>query len=345
MKYMPKNTHGGVATMQRIPYLDGWRGCAVLAVLFAHFGTAQGINLGRFGVELFFVLSGRLMAEILFLKRTPLKTFFPRRISRVYPALFIFCTVIYFVSFSTSRPISAAQYISAVSFTSNYSQFWIGRNEVLSHIWSLCIEEHMYIILGLLAWAHRKVALPVRLVLLVMALSFVSMGIILTYLGGDYYEVYWRTDVRGASIVFGAVMYLSLHNRVPTVLQYPWVPLVLAAVALLLNFNVVPDPVKYSLGTVALATSLNLFSNAPRLVLRFLEHPLLLRVGIWSYSIYLWQQPFAKVGGSLLMRCACFILAVTIGLISFYFVEQPARRMLNRLISGPRIAPSIMANN
>ena len=53
------------------------------------FVTKSGINLGRFGVELFFVLSGRLMAEILFVQKMPLD-FFLRRFSRVYPALFVF---------------------------------------------------------------------------------------------------------------------------------------------------------------------------------------------------------------------------------------------------------------
>jgi len=72
-----------------ISALDGWRGLAILGVLFDHFVTKSGINLGRFGVELFFVLSGRLMAEILFVQKMPLD-FFLRRFSRVYPALFVF---------------------------------------------------------------------------------------------------------------------------------------------------------------------------------------------------------------------------------------------------------------
>jgi peptidoglycan/LPS O-acetylase OafA/YrhL len=74
----------------RLSALDGWRGLAILGVLFDHFVTKSGINLGRFGVELFFVLSGRLMAEILFVQKMPLNVFFLRRFSRVYPALFVF---------------------------------------------------------------------------------------------------------------------------------------------------------------------------------------------------------------------------------------------------------------
>src|SRR5690242_20540314 len=87
--------------MTRVGYLDGWRGAAILSVLFGHFVTSQGLNLGRFGVELFFVLSGRLMAEILFVRQTPLKTFFPRRLARIYPALFVFAVVVFVVGWVT----------------------------------------------------------------------------------------------------------------------------------------------------------------------------------------------------------------------------------------------------
>jgi|GEM_PF-3598329 peptidoglycan/LPS O-acetylase OafA/YrhL len=108
--------------MGRIAYLDGWRGCAVLAVLIAHFGSTKGINLGRFGVELFFALSGRLMAEILFVRATPLSSFFPRRISRVYPALFVLASALLLTSGANADP-TFSQYLSAITFTANYAQF------------------------------------------------------------------------------------------------------------------------------------------------------------------------------------------------------------------------------
>ena len=64
--------------MDRKKYLDGVRAIAILGVLFAHFITPDFINLGRAGVELFFVLSGRLMAQILFLNKQELTMFYWR---------------------------------------------------------------------------------------------------------------------------------------------------------------------------------------------------------------------------------------------------------------------------
>src|SRR5215468_5050609 len=73
-----------------VPYLDGWRGAAIGSLLVGHFTPLPGIDFGRVGVELFFVLSGRLMADILFVRNFALPAFFRRRISRIWPALVLY---------------------------------------------------------------------------------------------------------------------------------------------------------------------------------------------------------------------------------------------------------------
>jgi peptidoglycan/LPS O-acetylase OafA/YrhL len=66
-------------------------------------------------------------------------------------------------------------------------------------------------------------------------------------------------------------------------------------------------------------------------------------IGIWSYSLYLSQQPFYRLAlvGKLSLPIA-FVLAVACGIASFYLIEQPARRFINRRWSGkaaPKIVP------
>ena len=311
----------------RVRYLDGWRGWAILLVLFGHYFTSKGINLGRFGVELFFVLSGRLMAEILFVRNTPLSNFFPRRFSRVYPGLAVLALIVLGAALIFRHPdLKLAQFASVLTFTYNYVDTWVGHSAVLDQTWSLCVEEHMYILLGLLALLHKARPLPIAYVCASGALAAVVNGMIQTALGGNYYSVYWRTDVRGASILIGATLYLLLRDRkAPSA----WLPSVLAAIGLLLNVNAVPDALKYSLGTGCLAAALVLFGRTTGAVMRVLEHPVLLRVGLWSYSIYLWQEPFYKVAGSFIHRLMILPVAIGVALISFYLVEQPARVYLN----------------
>jgi peptidoglycan/LPS O-acetylase OafA/YrhL len=140
-----------------VAYLDGWRGLAILGVLFAHFFTSAGLNAGRLGVELFFVLSGRLMAEILFVRNMSVRKFIPRRFSRVYPALLIFVSTLLVASSWLGvlgiSPLSAA---ASLTFTYNYYSIYIDRNPFLDHIWSLCIEEHMYFALAIISIIVRK---------------------------------------------------------------------------------------------------------------------------------------------------------------------------------------------
>jgi peptidoglycan/LPS O-acetylase OafA/YrhL len=131
---------------------------------------------------------------------------------------------------------------------------------------------------------------------------------------------------------------MVFNERPPATLSLPWTPLVFGALGLILNMNAVPDPVKYSLGTALHALSPVLMPRAPAFALRMLEHPLLMRVGIWSYSIYLWQQPLARFEGSVWLRPIHLAVAIILALISFYGIEQPARRLLDRF-AGARRAP------
>ena len=76
---------------------------------------------GRLGVECFFVLSGRLMAEILFVRKIPIDVFYWRRASRILLAFWIFIGGIIFVaSFATSFQVSLLDVVSALTFTINY---------------------------------------------------------------------------------------------------------------------------------------------------------------------------------------------------------------------------------
>ena len=74
---------------QHFDYLDGWRGLAIAFLLVGHFFPVPGINFGRVGVDFFFVLSGLLMCRLLFIKEVPIKTFYKRRIARIFPVVLL----------------------------------------------------------------------------------------------------------------------------------------------------------------------------------------------------------------------------------------------------------------
>ena len=319
---------GGALT--RHAFLDGWRALAIVGVLIDHYVTARPINLGRFGVEMFFVLSGLLMADILFVRRMELPTFFWRRGSRVYPALIVFLVAMMVLVALGLTKITPVQFAAAFTFTYNYVQIWGGgRAAFIDHIWTLCIEEHTYLVLALVAVLTRRSPVAGALVCLALAAAAWANGLIQTLLGGDYYVVYWRSDVRGASILLGAAAYLLLRSvKVPT-----WTPVLLAVAAVALNFNSVPDPLKYSVGTACLAGVVVFLAQAPKVVVGALSSRPMALFGLWSFSTYLWQQPFSRIAPfpSNLVWVAA---AVVVAFMSYTLVENPARAYLNRLREG-----------
>ncbi len=320
-----------------MPCLDGWRGISILVVLFGHFTPLPWINMGRVGVELFFVLSGRLMAEMLFIQKQALGPFFRRRIARVWPALAAFVAVI------SANPlgiaawrVEASDIAATLSFTVNYVNLMTNIATVFDHVWSLSVEEHSYVLLALLALAARRWVLNVPLLLGALALAAILNGTVQTLLGGlSYFQVYWRTDVRIASILMAGAVYL--HVREKNYVLSGWqgyAPLFLAVLGVALNANVVPDWVKYSFGTACMALAIGTVDRANPRLIKLLEHPILVHFGLWSFSLYVWQQAFyvlkEDLPSTVVARLLLLSCAIACGLLSFYIVEQPCRRFLNR---------------
>jgi peptidoglycan/LPS O-acetylase OafA/YrhL len=322
----------------RISSLDGWRGLAVILVLWGHFFPADHINLGTFGVELFFVLSGRLMAQILFLNEFPLPKFFFRRATRILPALIGFVGIYWFASSFLGEPYSLSPLwaIAAVTFTFNYLVLFTQSTGWFDHIWSLCVEEHAYFLLGGLVILFGR---SVRMAIWVIgSLSLLMMlnGVVSSALLNQSYEmVYHRSDVHIASIFISVAVFLTLRNQMSAAwLNRLALPLFLAAVVsgVLLSVSSIDYAVTYTAGTTCLAVAVALVDVASKPIATAFSNPVLTRFGLWSYSIYLWQQPFYKLDEMFPGYTVCLLLAAILcGIGSYYLIEKPSRRWLNAI--------------
>ncbi|EIZ81187.1 acyltransferase 3 [Novosphingobium sp. Rr 2-17] len=308
-----------------LTYLDGWRGFSVLAVLAAHFFPIPIINTGRLGVETFFCLSGRLMAGILFVERYPLDQFIYRRLTRVWPALYAFVLLVALACWQPGPlQVTSIDVLGALTFTANYTGIYLHRSPAFDHLWSLAVEEWAYLLLALLALGCRRFGWWPIPILLTCALLCIANGVAQTMAGLDYYAVYWRTDVRLASILLPCAFFLMLQRKkIPS-----WLPVFAAIGGIALNINRVPDPIKYSVGTACLAFAMVTIDVSPAQIRTLLSMRWVRQAGLWSFSLYLWQQPFAKAAGLPVINLA---MAFACALISFYFIENPARRFLNHL--------------
>jgi len=323
----------------RIASLDGWRGIAILLVLLGHFYPVSWINLGIFGVEFFFVLSGRLMAQILFLNKFPLPEFFFRRATRILPALICFVGIYIGVAAIIGEPfaLSPVWGASAVTFTLNYLMVFTGhRTGFFDHIWSLCVEEHAYFLLGLIVLFFGRPARRAVLVVGGLALLMMANGLISSLILHQNPEmVYYRSDVHVASVFISAAVFLFLRSQMDAAwLKRIALPLFLVSLTagIWLSSEASSLEIMFTAGTFCLAVAVALVDIAAKPVAAAFANPVLTRFGLWSYSIYLWQQPFYKAD-EFYPGYTIWFLAVSLvcGVASYYLVERPMRRGLNAL--------------
>lgn len=316
-----------------IPALDGWRGLAILIVLMGHFGGERVFpGLASVGVDLFFVLSGRLMAEILFVRKTPIRLFFFRRFSRVYPVLLTFVLVTAIVLSPTSLSPGVNGVLSALTFTLNYviieSRTFIS---VFDHIWSLCVEEHSYVLLAIVALLFRGAAIrSIGLIILALGLAALANGIVQydIYCRNQFF-VFWSTDVAAAPIMISAAIFLLFRERFNRPGMQWMVPLALfGGVAACLFGNAAW--IFFGAKTLLLAIAVCAIGISTDFSKALFEGPIIRQIGRMSFSLYIWQQPFfvAAVKG-LLSQPLALALGIFCGGISFYLIEQPARARLN----------------
>lgn len=208
-----------------IPALDGLRTLAVVAVVLYHLLNLTWAQGGLLGVTIFFVLSGYLITRLLINEiaktgRIDLKSFWIRRIRRLFPAVATvvvvtcaLCTVFNHVMLTKMRP----DILPSLLFFNNWWQILhnvsyfnaLGDPSPLTHFWSLAIEEQFYLIWPplLLAMVSMHTSKPNtrRVVLGLAAVSAVAM-MVLYNPATDPSRVYYGTDTRVFSLLLGAWM-------------------------------------------------------------------------------------------------------------------------------------------
>jgi peptidoglycan/LPS O-acetylase OafA/YrhL len=226
----------------RIPILDGLRGVAIALVMAVHFmpdyqmdnrffeWIKKAFHAGWVGVDLFFVLSGFLITNIL-LKTKDLpstaKIFYARRALRILPlymgALIVIFLILPLFGIGSSDPNFAI-------IQSHQFWYWIhGANLIalihgfpamqsdtvsLSHFWSLAVEEHFYLIWPLLVWKlYPKTLFRVALALIIIPLA-IRLGLANYAIGqgGDLWRgILVQSPIRFDALAMGSI--LAIHYQ------------------------------------------------------------------------------------------------------------------------------------
>jgi peptidoglycan/LPS O-acetylase OafA/YrhL len=365
--HAPENVGVGRAMYGGRRYdIQGLRAIAVLLVVAFHSGLpVQG---GFVGVDMFFVISGFVITNMLGrewerTRQVDFKQFYLRRFKRLTPALALLTAATVLISALIASPLGPQQTggktaIGAMLLVANFAiarttgGYFDAAAETnpLLHTWSLSVEEQFYIIfpaLMVLGWTlARKRSLPLVPHFVVASVALVSFTLAVAgsrgygnnlFPGARVLLGFYSPFTRAWEFAVGALLALALSRRrvevanCSTLLGVAGLILV-ASSALVIN-ETTPFPGAWTLlpvsGTLLLLVSGVNPASAPS---RLLSSGPMVRLGDWSYSIYLWHWPLIVFAGLLWPTNATMVfVAASVSFVpaimSYEWVEQPIRSL------------------
>lgn len=346
-----------------MPALDGLRALSVIAVVAYHlnFSFAQG---GLMGVNVFFVLSGFLITDILLHEwqeygKINLRQFWLHRMRRLLPALFTMLLLV--VGFmAITQPTYLEQFygdiLSAIFYVSNwwyifhhvsyFSQY--GVQSPFLHLWSLAVEEQFYLVWPILLLFGLRFLRTRGWLFLLIILGSIASALAMAFLYQPFMDpsrVYYGTDTRAFSLLIGAALALLMIRQKPvqkSTKKISWSfdavgILSLLILLLVMVFSNEYQPTLYQGGMVFLslvtaALIAVLAHPGSRLGAVFSFRPLRY-LGQRSYGIYLWHYPIIVLTTPIInasgTNCLLIISQITASLImadlSWRFIETPIR--------------------
>ena len=242
---------------KRVGNLDLFRCIAVLSVAYYHVGERflyqfipfNFLNIGRYGVELFFVLSGFLISNVYYKKDTQTKLFkfWLQRFLRTYPPYLLALLLTFTSVYVVRKQVFDWGYL--VFFQNFYSKvpYFIAS-------WSICVEEHFYLIFPLMMVIFGRV-IKNRSVCLTFWIVCCLMPTFLRYKFGVYdasgtgfYRV--GTIFRFDGIALGCLISFLIHKYNFSVKSNPVISLTLFLTLIAISYwvSIKPSMMAYSVG-------------------------------------------------------------------------------------------------
>ena len=350
------------------PQLDGMRAVAVYLVVAFHAGISA-FSGGFIGVDVFFVLSGYLVTQLLLRDfraagRIDFRRFYSRRFRRLLPAAFVALVVTAAVYTAVAAPAdvhdaiggfrSAFLYVANWHFISQSNDYFaanVNTNPVV-HFWSLAVEEQFYLcwpllLSGAYLVSRRAGERQWKVLRLIIAAGFVVSLVAALHLSTvNLSRAYYGTDTRAYELLAGAllaitpwVMRVARQQRrlVQTLAPFELAALVVIATSTV-HLGAIQRGVAATIATCALIVALEVSKRG--VVTRSLSTPTTVSLGRVSYGTYLWHWPVIVIATQRFhpTPVALFALTCLVGTalasLSFEMLEQRVR--LSRLLDRHR---------
>ena len=341
------------------PEIDTLRALAVSAVIIYHAKIYLFGNLilpgGYLGVDIFFIISGYLISsiilkELLEKQNFSFKNFYIKRIRRIIPALiFVILASIPF-SWIYLYPIDLVSFSKSILYSLGFgSNFYFhfsgleygspeGLLKPFLHTWSLSVEEQYYILfpIGLVVVYKfiRKYLIHFLLICFVISLLLADWGS-KNYISANFYFLHSRIW----ELILGSLLaYFEIkqgHRGQNKILcePLPFLGLTLVIYSFISFNSETFHPSFYTLIPALGVTLILWFTNGDNLVLKVLSYKFFAKIGLISYSLYLWHYPIFSFANHLeiffdnnLEKLFLITITFILSVFTYYFIEQPARK-------------------
>lgn len=302
------------------------------------------------GVDLFFLISGFLITYLLLQERQlnekiNIKKFYVRRILRIWP--------LYYLILSTGPLMAMAygeaspNYLKHALFLGNFDLINVGWiSPSVSHLWSICIEEHFYLFWPLLLYFIPNKRLPVFFMLVIL-ISFLFKTYVLYNSDKAWMTLFLHTLSRCDILAIGALLGYYYYKK-PFVLNVPLgVRLVVYFIGLFLFCNdtlalwdsLFPTIIKryFYVGILGFWMFNYMFNPNAKFVLK---DGIIHYFGRISYGIYMFHpviiviiiHALKKAGHPSIYLLLIITVLLTLGIAacSFEFFEKPFLKLKNR---------------
>lgn len=332
------------------PDIDGLRAIAVLLVIGYHF-FPELMPGGFIGVDIFFVISGYLISQIIYRQLISnsfsLFSFYSRRIIRIFPALILVLLTSYvlgwLVLFANEYWLLGKHIAGGAGFVANLV-FWgdsgyfekAAQLKPLLHLWSLGIEEQFYIFFPLALLLFYKLRANIffaisTLILGSFFLNIYSINIDPVFTFYNPLTRMWEILI-GASSIFLSPIFLKIRTSYKLNNFFSILGFALIVAGVLFTSNTSPFPGYWALlPTMGAALIISTGSEAI-LNRKVLAIPPLVFIGLISYPLYLWHWPlfsfsYILSGGPLdtSLKIGLLMFSILLAYLTYRFIETPIR--------------------
>ncbi|WP_375571395.1 acyltransferase family protein [Ahrensia marina] len=348
--------------------IDGLRAIAVLAVVFYHLDSTL-VPGGFLGVDVFFVISGFLIAKSIFAdidaERFTLLSFYERRARRLAAPFLLVVGVSTIFGYALLMPDDYSAFgssaVSALLLHSNHYFFGVSgyfspdaHSKPLLHFWSLSVEEQFYLVFPVMTLVVARWC-GSHLFPIFGALAGLSFALCVFVVPNQPDMAFFLIPFRAWELLLGVLLAIALRQdriRVTDVAKEACsaigVVLVLWSIVFFTSDTTHPG---FPTLIPCIGTALVIFGDSERKTIPglVLSAAPMVGLGRLSYALYLWHWPVIcfvvyYLGRSLTVpeQMAVFAGSILLSILTLEFIENPARFRKTRIFTGETIAATIV---